>query len=76
METKIDTTPKKCIDNIAVWQEFQTLGSRYSAVSLGQGAPSVMPPKFLIDELNVAIQDGHNQYTRTFGHPILAQALA
>ena len=35
-----------------------------------------MPPQFLVDELFTAIKEGHNQYTRAFGNPLLAAKVA
>ena len=43
---------------------------------MGQGAPGYPPPKFLRDFMMQAIDEGHNQYCRTFGHPNLVQAIS
>jgi aspartate/methionine/tyrosine aminotransferase len=61
------------VDNsISVWEEFKEMTAKYNCISLGEGAPSTMPPQFLVDELMTAIKEGHNQYTRAFGNPLLA----
>jgi len=43
---------------------------------MGQGAPGYPPPQFLRDYMMGAIDEGHNQYCRTFGHPNLVQAIS
>jgi aspartate/methionine/tyrosine aminotransferase len=65
------------VDNsLSVWEEFKEMTAKYNCISLGEGAPATMPPQFLVDELMTAIKEGHNQYTRAFGNPLLAQAVA
>jgi len=59
-----------------VWSEFSELGIKYGAVSLGQGSPFANPPQFVVDALVQAIKDGHNQYIRTFGHPLFCETIA
>ncbi|CDW83669.1 classes i and ii family protein [Stylonychia lemnae] len=76
MEQAQHSFPHRVDDNTAVWAEFKDLTERYSCISLGEGAPAANPPQFLVDELMKAIQEGHNQYSRTFGHPILVQSVA
>lgn len=61
---------------MAVWEEFKEVALKYKCLSLGEGAPAYQPPQFLIDELIKAIGEGHNQYTRTFGNPILVNKIA
>ena len=39
--------PKRLTDNIAVWSEMKELAAKYKCLSLGEGAPNLMPPKFL-----------------------------
>ena len=49
------------VDNsISVWEEFKEMTAKYNCISLGEGAPSTMPPQFLVDELMTAIKEGHN----------------
>ena len=68
--------PQRVDDNSAVWLEFKSLQERYGMVSLGEGAPAYDPPTFLVDELRRAVAEGHNQYCRSYGHPLLAQKVA
>ena len=75
METE-DKLPTRLTDTIAVWSEMIELTSKYDCESLGEGAPSFELPKFLRDAMIKAIDDGHNQYTRTFGHPSLVSKIA
>lgn len=70
-------TPKKLSDNIAVWSEMKDLAVKHGALSLGEGAPNLMPPQFLLDECNTAMQTAmNNQYGRQFGHPTLVNKIA
>lgn len=55
---------------------MKDLAVKYNCLSLGEGAPNLMPPQFLIDEMVAAMNAGHNQYTRTFGVPALVNKVA
>ena len=68
--------PHRVDNGLAVWEEFKDMTAKYNCVSLGEGAPTAMPPQFLIDDLMESIKEGHNQYTRSFGNPLLAQKIA
>ena len=68
--------PHRVDDNVAVWAEFKELTEKYNCISLGEGAPAANPPDFLVEELKKSIVEGHNQYSRTFGHPILVNKVA
>lgn len=76
MESLSFDLPHRVDNGTSVWEEFKEITAKYNCISLGEGAPSSMPPKFLIDELFTAINEGHNQYTRAFGNPILAAKIA
>ena len=76
MVDKLPSAPLRLDDNIAVWAEFEELGKHFKTQSLGQGAPGFPPPKFLRDNMMDAIDNGHNQYCRTFGSLALNQAIA
>ena len=57
--------PKKLSDNVAVWSEMKDLAIKYKDLSLGEGAPNLMPPQFLLDEMTNAMKvAGNNQYGR------------
>lgn len=68
--------PKRLEDNTAVWNESKELAAKYNCLSLGEGAPDYMPPKFLVDEMVQAIYDGHNQYVRNQGAVSLVDSVA
>ena len=69
--------PKKLSDNVAVWSEMKDLAVKYGCLSLGEGAPNLMPPQFLIDQMNESMKvAGNNQYGRQFGHPVLVKKIA
>lgn len=59
-----------------VWTEFSRLAVSCGAVNLGQGMPSMKTPGFVQDACIEAIKEGHNQYARAFGHPLLVKELA
>jgi len=65
----------------SVWVEFIQLALENKPLNLGQGFPDFAAPKYLIDSLHNATTDANsrlilnNQYTRSFGHPRLVQAL-
>jgi aspartate/methionine/tyrosine aminotransferase len=68
--------PHRIDDNVAIWTEFKELGIKYNCLSLGEGAPGHNPPALLRDELIKAIDEGHNQYSRTLGIPELTKKIA
>ena len=77
METRrFDLSERVDNSGVVMWEEFKELTAKYNCISLGEGAPSTMPPQFLIDDLTAAIKEGHNQYSRAFGHPVLAEKVA
>ena len=64
--------PHRVDNGLAVWEEFKELTAKYNCISLGEGAPATNPPQFLVDDLMESIKEGHNQYSRAFGNPLLA----
>jgi aspartate/methionine/tyrosine aminotransferase len=76
MENRPQVFPQRVDDNSAVWMEFKELAERYQCVSLGDGAPAANPPEFLVEELKKGIAEGHNQYSRSHGHPLLVNKVA
>lgn len=70
--------PSRQKDNIAVWSEMGVLGKEFKCLSLGEGAPGYKPPKFLVDHMIDVINENvqFNQYSRSFGHPILVEQVA
>ena len=73
---QLPNCPKKLKDTIAVWSEMNEAAVKYKCLSLGEGAPGYNPPEFLRNFMIEAIDEGFNQYTRTFGHPILIKEIA
>ena len=61
---------------MAVWSEFAGLGAKYKCESLGQGAPNINPPTFLVNAMVDAMNAGENQYCRSYGHPALVKKIA
>ncbi len=70
------TFPTRIDDNTAIWTEFKELTLKYNCVSLGEGAPGHNPAPFLIELLNKAIKEGHNQYSRVMGIPEFVKKIA
>jgi len=52
------------------------LAAEHGAVNLGQGFPDFSVPGRLVDALDRAMRDGHNQYAPMTGVPSLRQAIA
>ena len=52
-----------------VWSEYNMLATKYSALNLAHGSPTLPTPKFAVDNLIKATQEGHNQYTMVLGNP-------
>ena len=63
-------------DGPTVWHEFTPLAKEHGAVNLGQGFPDWESPAFLKEAGKRAIDEDHNQYTRSAGHPALVQELS
>ncbi|XP_064645839.1 kynurenine aminotransferase-like isoform X2 [Lineus longissimus] len=62
-----------------VWVEFGKLAAENQATNLGQGFPDFMPPMYVVEALQEAVSGKNvllNQYTRSYGHPRLVNALA
>jgi hypothetical protein len=57
---KLPNAPLRLDDNMAVWAEFKEMERVYGCQSLGEGAPSYTPPRFLKDAMANAIEDGFN----------------
>jgi hypothetical protein len=39
---------------------MKSLNDKFGCTSLGEGAPNLMPPKFLIEAVVQAMREGHN----------------
>lgn len=59
-----------------IFSEMTKLALEHEAINLSQGFPDFDGPPELIDEVSRAMREGHNQYARSMGHPILVTALA
>ena len=51
METTGFKKQTKIEDNLWVWQEFGQIARKYKCHSLGEGAPYLQPPEFVVDNL-------------------------
>ncbi|MFO0728162.1 MAG: methionine aminotransferase [Myxococcota bacterium] len=59
-----------------IFSEMTKLALEHGAINLSQGFPDFDGPSAMIDEVVTAMREGHNQYARSMGHPILVNALA
>ncbi|MEO6366138.1 MAG: pyridoxal phosphate-dependent aminotransferase [Luteimonas sp.] len=59
-----------------IFTVMSQLAAEHDAVNLGQGFPDFPVPQRLVDELDKAMRDGHNQYAMMTGIPSLRQAIA
>jgi len=59
-----------------IFTEMSQLAIDYNAINLGQGFPDFTMSKELIELVNNAMLDGHNQYTHTDGLHLLREKLA
>jgi aspartate/methionine/tyrosine aminotransferase len=67
----------KTRDLLAVWSEFGSLAMKYNGTNFTQGAPSLAPPQFLLDNLGEVVKvPAFNQYCPVIGHPELRNAIA
>jgi len=60
----------------SVIREMTRLGDETGAVNLSQGLPDFDPPPEVLEAALVALREGHNQYTFTWGTPDLRRAVA
>ena len=59
-----------------IFTVMSQLAAEHGAVNLGQGFPDFAVPQRLVEELDRAMRDGHNQYAPMTGIPALRQAIA
>lgn len=59
-----------------IFAEMTQLAMQHGAVNLGQGFPDFEGPEFIKRAAIEAIEQGHNQYCRTHGLPVLNAAIA
>lgn len=59
-----------------IFTVMSQLATQHGAVNLGQGFPDFPVPDRLVDALDRAMRDGHNQYAMMTGIPALRQAIA
>jgi kynurenine--oxoglutarate transaminase/cysteine-S-conjugate beta-lyase/glutamine--phenylpyruvate transaminase len=52
------------------------MATQHKSVNLGQGFPAFPTPEFAVECVAQALREGHNQYTRPAGNPLLVDAIA
>ncbi len=60
----------------SIFSEMTRLALEHGAINLSQGFPDFDGPAKIIEAAEKAMRDGHNQYARSLGHPLLVQAIA
>lgn len=60
----------------SVFAGITALAASTGAVDLGQGYPNFDGPDFVKEAAAEAMRSGHNQYARTYGEPVLTEAIA
>jgi aminotransferase len=60
----------------SVIRDMTRLSDQYDAINLAQGMPDFVPSPKLVEAAVEAIRHGSNQYSITWGHPALRQAIA
>lgn len=59
-----------------IFSEMTALAVEHGAINLAQGFPDFEGPPEIVDAAVAALRDGHNQYQRSMGHPVLVEAVA
>ncbi|AYD46749.1 MAG TPA: methionine aminotransferase [Arachidicoccus soli] len=59
-----------------IFTEMTQLAQQFNAINLGQGFPDYPMDTTLIELLNKAMKDGHNQYAHSNGLPLLRERIA
>jgi methionine transaminase len=59
-----------------IFTTMSVLAAKHHAINLGQGFPDFMMSEELINLVNEAMQQGHNQYTHMCGLPLLRERIA
>ena len=58
-----------------IFTVMSQLAAEHKAINLGQGFPDFDPDPELLDEVNVAMREGHNQYPPMPGIPLLREGI-
>lgn len=58
-----------------IFTVMSQLAAEHKAINLGQGFPDFDPDPVLLDEVNTAMREGHNQYPPMPGIPLLRDAI-
>lgn len=58
-----------------IFTVMSQLAAEHKAINLGQGFPDFDPDPLLLDEVNTAMREGHNQYPPMPGIPLLRESI-
>ena len=59
-----------------IFSVMSALAQKHGAINLGQGFPGFSIDSRLIDEVQTAMREGHNQYAPMPGYALLVQVIA
>lgn len=59
-----------------IFSEMTLLAQEHGAINLAQGFPDFDGPPEILEAAHRAMREGHNQYARSQGHPLLVKAVA
>lgn len=59
----------------SIFARMTLLAQERKAINLAQGFPDFNGPRILLDRMHFYLDDDANQYTRSYGHPKLCEAL-
>jgi N-succinyldiaminopimelate aminotransferase len=69
-------TPRLRPFGTTIFSEMTRLANEHGAINLAQGFPDFEGPPALVEAAVEALRGGHNQYSRSQGHPALVEAVA
>ena len=72
----MDVTSKLPRVGTTIFSVMSQLAAEHKAINLGQGFPDFPVPPFLVEALQRAMREGHNQYAPMTGIPALRQQVA
>jgi methionine transaminase len=74
----MNPTIKSKLPNIgtSIFTKMSVLATEYNAINLGQGFPDYAMSEELVELVNKAMKDGHNQYVHSNGLPLLRERIS
>lgn len=76
MQAHPNFSSKLPLAGTTIFTVISAAANEHGAINLGQGFPDYPMDERLTNLVNEAMQNGHNQYTHSFGYPPLREAIA